>query len=737
VKNHLKKFLGNSKGQVAIFVALIFQVLFVFFAMIVNVGLLVHHKINLQNSVDLAAYYGAMKQAEMLNAIAHVNYQIRQSHKLLTFRYQQLGTAGLTGRSDNNHPYQNQSGAGTLVNDVHDQAYPPISTAGKGTDPTFCLPYSPIDLARDPSETYCKRSLEDYFLPLPAVPENPSGGNDALGLGGFFNAARAAAQQAIQQAQQACVWAMNGNWFQLMKFVFSYKNDIRNRKKLLLGLANEVSKEDPRDIDNQLIREGVYNTFYRNLTDPNKGGFAKQFGSNPQQGFEFKVYNSFSHPNCRGPNVSNISPPSWLSEILVFMNYRFVNGRCNTPNGSQIDFAVDDLNLGSGNITSILPANITPANQGVAIDLVNYAREQASFDANARLFRSSLGFEKDPWCVGYWGVSATTTPAIPFSPFGSVKLQAVAYAKPFGGRVGPWYGTRWPASENSSVHTFSDPDSLVDRLAPARAGLANPYPQNSEIPILKQQARLYPNHSRYLGDTVGIMSRLDRGQYAQAIFQRINRLPLFAWYKHLESADLDQPGADGDMIAWDNDNNQSPPLRDMEIAAIAPNQFDTATYSIDPEYWLNYGSRIKRAYGSQFQFAIRGDLGSRMNGTDEQRNFSVKDQIQNIQSRNMVNVQSKLTYFLNDFAQLLTSWQQTSPDSYALDTSRFGRCETPIRRDEGEPFYASGFCKAGGRTGYSVKMVDGNFLSKTTQELGGQGQSGVIKNPPPPITSWQ
>ncbi|MFN9066527.1 MAG: pilus assembly protein TadG-related protein, partial [Bdellovibrionales bacterium] len=48
------KIIKNKKGQVAIFIALLFQVLFLFFAMVVNVGLLVHHKINLQNSVDLA-----------------------------------------------------------------------------------------------------------------------------------------------------------------------------------------------------------------------------------------------------------------------------------------------------------------------------------------------------------------------------------------------------------------------------------------------------------------------------------------------------------------------------------------------------------------------------------------------------------------------------------------------------------------------------------------------------------
>ena len=59
--------------------------------MSINVGLVVYDKINMQNSLDLAAYYGASKQAEVLNAMAHINYQMRQNWKLLTFRYRILG----------------------------------------------------------------------------------------------------------------------------------------------------------------------------------------------------------------------------------------------------------------------------------------------------------------------------------------------------------------------------------------------------------------------------------------------------------------------------------------------------------------------------------------------------------------------------------------------------------------------------------------------------------------------
>ena len=62
-----KKRRQKQKGQISIFAILIFPVLFMIFAMSINITLVVHDKINLQNSVDLAAYYGAMKQAEMLN----------------------------------------------------------------------------------------------------------------------------------------------------------------------------------------------------------------------------------------------------------------------------------------------------------------------------------------------------------------------------------------------------------------------------------------------------------------------------------------------------------------------------------------------------------------------------------------------------------------------------------------------------------------------------------------------
>ena len=65
-----------------------------FFAMVINIGLAVHDKINLQNSVDLGAIYAAQRQAEVLNALAHMNYQMRQSYKLFAWRYLVVANLG-------------------------------------------------------------------------------------------------------------------------------------------------------------------------------------------------------------------------------------------------------------------------------------------------------------------------------------------------------------------------------------------------------------------------------------------------------------------------------------------------------------------------------------------------------------------------------------------------------------------------------------------------------------------
>lgn len=77
----------NQRGQVAIFTLLIFSLLFMFFGMSINIAMLVHHKINLQNAADMAAMAGAAEQARIMNLIAWKNYELRKNFKDFMYAY--------------------------------------------------------------------------------------------------------------------------------------------------------------------------------------------------------------------------------------------------------------------------------------------------------------------------------------------------------------------------------------------------------------------------------------------------------------------------------------------------------------------------------------------------------------------------------------------------------------------------------------------------------------------------
>ncbi len=76
-------------------VAMMMVTFLLLFAFVVNTGMLVHAKINLQNAADLAAYSGASVQARQLNAISFLNYEMRRAYKKFLFRYYIIGNLSL------------------------------------------------------------------------------------------------------------------------------------------------------------------------------------------------------------------------------------------------------------------------------------------------------------------------------------------------------------------------------------------------------------------------------------------------------------------------------------------------------------------------------------------------------------------------------------------------------------------------------------------------------------------
>lgn len=701
--------LRNHRGQIAIFVALIFQLLFVFFAMVINVGLLVHHKINLQSSVDLAAYYGAMKQAESLNAIAHINYQIRQSYKLLSMRYLAYGMGG-----DEEMFRSIQEGR------IPQDAPTPMSGA-------FCMAYDNWSFV-SPNESYCRSQRQILPIRLPQPPPLATGNSF---INRFFSGPQINVISAIRAIQQGilnnCRDVTNFNYYLAARFIFAWRLDVHNRRTLLMRLARDIS--DPTgglDLEGSSIRTGIETTLKNNLTAPNNEGDLR-----------FEVFNSLGHPDCRG-GTGEFSTPSWLSEIYILPAFIYMNGTC-----SRTDQVVPAPSFVSksfpGNLPGFLPSGrpghrtqtMPPIDQ--AIDQIEpWMDEPPGTNPQQNMYKSMIGYEKNPWCPAYVGVSAQARPRIPFSPFGTVRLTARAFAKPFGASIGPWDKSSWSPSSNHSDGSKRVDPLIPDRHLPA-VGVPTPDP------------RLTGNFSRFVGDQVGFRSERTLWDFIRAVNNnRMNgmRMDPGAWtHLHSESHWLHSPNTEGEALAWNYQDRDAGPgiqltenFRELELAAVSPNQFDLTYYSIEPDFYRNYLFRLNQRQGRDLQFNVRGDFGSKkqQSGGPAER-FSVKEQISQLirPSRPPLPIRMDLhPHLAINFAELLTSYQSVSTETHELDAQRFGQCEYPVPDDAGPESATTGNCIAGGRVGYSVKLVDGMYLRRTNLDFGGQGApTGQIRNP--------
>jgi hypothetical protein len=238
-----------------------------------------------------------------------------------------------------------------------------------------------------------------------------------------------------------------------------------------------------------------------------------------------------------------------------------------------------------------------------------------------------------------------------------------------------------------------------------------------------------PNYSRFPGDTIGLQSKL--------AINSLNGLKTLAaafdYYKNIKE-DMGA-GAPNDILAWDGSKNEAPDIRNFELAALAPDLFDITYYSVEPNFTKNYFERLnsfKAQLDIPFDTPVRPDLGH--NGQIIKA-FSVQEQMEVARTKNLQ--RNEAFYFVRDKAHLLTGWVPGS-GTYNYDVNAslefFGKCGVP---DDSLKFPNPGSCvAAGGRTGYSVKMVSRDALNSSGHKVGGASAAGAIMNPPPSTDGW-
>lgn len=707
----------NNKGQIAVFLLLAFQFLFILFAMTLNVALTVHDKINLQNSADLAAFYGAKKQAEVLNAIAHINYQMRQNYKLLAWRYRILGSLvqrrGL-GRSDEAWcPKPKNTGSPySAYNCTDPYTFSAISH--------FCI--------NDPYDRYCDSNFTLCFSADLWVRGIHSGENNLCTnqktpiprpspvpvIAPFISinwTASIGQMNLISSVDRTCNGETVINWLMGQLFLSEFRLDQKDRKMMIRALYNATLKQG-KDLDGKSIEEGAKKTFEKNLTWINKQNIG-----NPD--FKFEGFNSLA-----GKSINDLLKPIYIFPILEYLSF--------TTSGLHL--CSNDDRKYSNETIAITPDDVVNQyrpfiNQWMS--LFNYNKYIGSPSSEQFLLPLALGYEKEKDQRVYYGVSVTlpqTSSHQLFSPFtsgDSLILKASAFAKPFGGRIGP------------PKDPYPDP-LLKNQIAAVTAlgGTAHLHPWD-----------LKPNHSRFPGDKWGLIDR--------EVHPSPSPNNPYGKYYLLKKEDWNGPNNPFNVNHYSNLIDHDPlasngnaffVLRMMELMAVAPDVFDVMNYSFFNNYMQTYFPKIKQLIGgsggnqinpslvsasSSIKGFIRGDFGHPYTDKYAARNKTFRRNPSSlvpffflhgtVRFNNASHVGSFAglhalnnlpPYIIKDPAHFLTGFMPTtSQDRYAADLygtppDTFMKCYETTK----DGFHIPSGCAVGGRSGYSVKLVSCDII---------------------------
>lgn len=702
-KHSFWKFFHSKKsGQISILMALIFPVLFVFFAMTINIGLVVHDKINLQNSTDLAAYYAAQKQAEILNTIAHLNYQIRQNWKLLSFRIRAFGSLGLGSHRTPHllHPFRSSITADEYEWD--------------GDIPTVCTQF--YDFWQELYFFGPDRTARDTGNECQAPASVIRGFQPPLVISGIFNfelntAIRQLSLERLESLEMSCKLAGTTNWILVATWIRAYRKALYYRKRAIKELAERL--KDGKDLHGFDIAAGARETFVNNLTRSNREALLADGGL-------FELFNS----------MEGIEWNQWLVErplypVVYYTDTTWVptgleTGDCNREPKPHFSppVHIDEYHRLWGReelekLQAFLP-------EGIEID-----SSEPSLNLN-----SMTGYEKNPWFMVYSGVRVQISPREPFSPFvgrNVLTMKAKAFAKPFGGKIGPWMHDSWPRGEDISEGNPTDIN-----LSPIRDP-GRPF----RLPDPLEVGFATPNYARYPGDPFGLKSFAALSVYRESLIpSKLSYLDFIDEDDFLPPEGLEVSTYKYDPLIWRIDRPTD--ARIMEVMAISPDLFDITYYSIDPQFYMNHSDisdpnlefrRMTLDLGARFNAATTFEYPPNSFGVFDQwawaNDHSRSLHIEGIPSSyNPVGRASTANWFVKDWTHLLTGWV---PDI----ENQFGQCNrngdlTPENRNSE---FLPGSCGIGGRMGYSVKLISKRYLTSSLP-LGGSS-SGQIRNSPP------
>ena len=397
-------------------------------AFVINIGLFVKAKINLQNATDAAAYAGASVQARQLSKIAYLNWEMRNVYKEWLYKYYVVGNLNI--KDVENPP---GSGAMKFQLDLDEDVLSGDKTYDQFNIPAVCIHLS------GSKTNICKR------YSIPGLPEFGSSI-----LPGAEEASRAFMDTLISTKVNDCIdrsrlnmivannWTYNvlgnsmddslagqgpavlsdrqGAWPRAMELALRIRNleYVMNRSaeqgKICISGSTNLTNcsraitdiEQEKKLGNERIVKAFYSG-YRNLGNEDDSEMKATFTLTELPPKVVKYDSDSNASNLLIPNKSNFREKQWVDLKLMMVNYAIFYAAM-IPRANRSTSGACDVSK-------------------VAIPVPGYP----------------LGFYKDPEVLTYYAVKGEAEFVGMFNPFTeeAVKLQAYSAAKPMGGRIGP------------------------------------------------------------------------------------------------------------------------------------------------------------------------------------------------------------------------------------------------------------------------------------------------------------
>jgi hypothetical protein len=436
-RNHPLALPTDERGQISIFFSASLVVLITIIAFVINVGLFVKAKINLQNATDAAAFSGAAVQARQLTKIAYLNWEMRNIYKEWLYKMYVIGNL-------NTDDVRNPAVTGAMDYRLKDDI-DAIVTSRRFSDP-YNFPAVCLHLAGHETNV-CRR------YSMPGLPE--FGGYQ---LTGAEEASRVFQDLLINTKVHDCLDRTRLNMLTALSWAYNVISDPNANTVGNQALAVLSDKQGawPKAVE---LAIRMRNLEYVVNREPESNGVC---------------FESPNHPGIRcGRQIDEIEREKKLgNERIVkafYAGYRNLGN--DRDDRMKRSFTLTELapnktpvsRDGLGGIESasylLIPRDNLGANYhkqflDLKLMAVNYATFYAALMPDRSPDRSGachvskiaipvpgypLGFYKNPDVVTYYAIKGEAEFVGMFNPFNTdtVKLTAYAAAKPFGGRIGP------------------------------------------------------------------------------------------------------------------------------------------------------------------------------------------------------------------------------------------------------------------------------------------------------------